>query len=534
MKQTKTNKLSKSKVSKKFNKNFNKNFNNNVKRSKNLQLKKIKKTKKGGCKWNFLDSDDVWERMNGIISGRIYNIMQYYGLTDANTCIQMEKLGTKLKSKKAVSDLGSLTEIANGALTKAFTGYILYDSTKNIKNSIGKNENKSDIDSSSFLIGKVKIIGDKVVFYQHEQDKKDNESLIFETDLNRSVYVKVIPDKHKKYKDIDKVTKEIFFFTLKDAEWSTIKPGWRLPTNYINDIQKKLRESRQITEPQQTTLTQGQTREQKIQSNIVQVGTNKGNTTITQKGGDKSIYTIPNNGIEDKMNSQCIWIVIKDYLNYHRGETHHTVFSLKSMIGLNDKTDTIEYDLEDPKSKDKIDELCKILNIRLNTILMNDRGYIKEALCLDDNGDMLPRTIINFKSSNDVYIATFGNHLELIIKGPKYGLEKDTKSSFKPSDVNIFKPKAKIGHRYVNPDDLKKDDERDLAGYSFRLINTKLDILFFENEIKELPSITQRTPQESELVSGYKIKLQDLRSSIPGLEVAVKALSELVGSNSNA
>ena len=140
-----------------------------------------------------------------------------------------------------------------------------------IKNLIGQNKNKSEIDSSSFVIGKVKIIGDKVVFYQHETDKKENESLIFEVDLNHSVYVKVIPDKHKKYTDIDKIPKEIFFFTLKDAEWSTIKPGWRLPTNYINDIQNKLRESRKITETQQTELTQGQIREKQIQSNLVYI-----------------------------------------------------------------------------------------------------------------------------------------------------------------------------------------------------------------------------------------------------------------------
>jgi hypothetical protein len=519
IKSKKVYKSNKNKVSKKIN--------DKLKR-KNL---KLKNTKKGGCKWNFLDSDDVWERMNGIISGRIYNIMQYYGLTDANTCIQMEKLGKKIKSKKEISDLGGLTEIANGALTNAFTGYILYDSTKNIKNSSVKNENKSDIDSSSFLIGKVKIIGDKVVFYQHESDKKENENLIFETDLNRSVYVKVIPDKHKKYKDIDKVTKEIFFFTLKDAEWSTIKPGLRLPTNYINDIQKKLRESRKITESQQTILTQGQIREKQVQSNVIYVGNNK-----PQKGGDKSIYTIPNNGKDDKTSSQCIWIAIRDYLDYHLGEKYK-IAGLKTMVGIK-PDDNSEYGLEKPESRGIIERLCNELHIQLNFIFTNDKGIVDETKSFES------RATVRFTSSQEyenkttrvnipdrvgrdtrhVYIATFGNHFELITRGPgKYILHKATKSLDK-SDKYV--PKIKITDTYVDQSDLTSHDEQELAKYKIDLINTNLDIKYFQDEIS-LPSSNLNS-------NSLRTALIDLLEKKTTLESVIQALSATFGANTNA
>jgi hypothetical protein len=235
------------------NKNNKNNKNNKTKHGKlSKNTKKItqKKNHRGGCDWGWFNSDDVWERLNGIKSGRIYNVMQFYKMIDRTTCTQMESLGNKLKSKASNSTISSLSTITEGALTKHFSYYTLYDNTREIINTKG-----TRIDSYSFIIGLVKIEKDQIIFYQAEKDKKEEEALQFSITLNNSVNVII---------DIEK--KDIFFFKSEDAKWKILRAGLMLPSNFIKKMKSDARTARTKTEEQQMELTQQQKREQKVQA----------------------------------------------------------------------------------------------------------------------------------------------------------------------------------------------------------------------------------------------------------------------------
>jgi hypothetical protein len=217
---------------------------------KSKKNKTIKKKQKAGCDWGFFNSDDVLERRNGIRSGRLYNILQFYKFIDRETCSQMEKLGNKLKSKSDNITVNGLKTVTLGALNTHLTNYTLYDNTSSIINKYSKNTP----DSSSFIIGLVKIENDEVVFYQAEKDKKKDENLTFSISLSHSIDV-----------IIDINNKEIYFFKPEDAKWSILKPGLMKPSNFIKKQQVALKATRKATESQQTNLTQNETKQQKIQ-----------------------------------------------------------------------------------------------------------------------------------------------------------------------------------------------------------------------------------------------------------------------------
>ncbi len=227
-----------------------KNKTKHLKLNKNTKRFTQKKNHRGGCDWGWFNTDDVWERLNGIKSGRIYNVMQFYKMIDRTTCTQMESLGNKLKSKPSNSTISSLSTITEGALTKNFSYYTLYDNTRETVNTKG-----TRIDSYSFIIGLVKIEKDQIIFYQAEKDKKEDEALQFSITLNNSVNV-----------IIDTEKKEIFFFKPKDAEWKILRSGLMLPSNYIKKMKSDAKAARTKTEEQQMELTQQQKREQKVQA----------------------------------------------------------------------------------------------------------------------------------------------------------------------------------------------------------------------------------------------------------------------------
>lgn len=195
---------------------------------------------KGGCDAPLLpDPDGVWERTNGIKSGKFYNLLQFYKFIDWTTCNQMYKLGkdTKLSTNK-VTSLQSITE---AKLNYIFRGYTIYDTTQTIEN-----------ESHSFLFGNAMIdtVNKKVIFKQAPIDRVGNKILKYT--FNYTDEIDVIIEKEKK---------ELFIFSAKDAKFTLgLKTGLEMPTTRINKIKDAMRQNRKTIEETESQLTQTQLR----------------------------------------------------------------------------------------------------------------------------------------------------------------------------------------------------------------------------------------------------------------------------------
>ncbi len=223
---------------------------------KGISFKKLK----GGCDIpNWPDWDDVNERWNGIRSGKIYNLLQFYKFIDWKDCIAMKKLsikltGQKLSSKKeeelkkqsSEAQDDSMTDLTRearftAALSK-LNGYVLYDITGQIKAKL-----KDNINTTSFLIGSSKITPQGLVSLTQateddNQDSKDNNPLSLE--FKSSDYIYIIINKFEKSKtpityveeclgrklNMEEQNKfsqnqtvingDLFFFRKSDTDWS--------------------------------------------------------------------------------------------------------------------------------------------------------------------------------------------------------------------------------------------------------------------------------------------------------------------------
>ena len=224
--------------------------------TKVLSFKKLK----GGCDIpNWPDWDDVNERWNGIRSGKIYNLLQFYKFIDWKDCIAMKKLsikltGQKLSSKKEEQLKKQSTEAQDETMTdltrearfiaglSKLNGYVLYDITGQIKEKI-----KENINTTSFLIGSSKITPQGLVSLtqateDNNQESKDNGLLSLE--FKSSDYIYIIINKFEKSKTLisyieeclgrklnsEEQTKfaqnqsvingDFFFFRKSDTDWS--------------------------------------------------------------------------------------------------------------------------------------------------------------------------------------------------------------------------------------------------------------------------------------------------------------------------
>ncbi len=193
--------------------------------------------------------------------------------------------------------------------------------------------------------------------------------------------------------------------------------------------------------------------------------------------GGASITTISNNGSGDNMLNQCMWISIRDYLNYHRGE-NRTVRALKQSVGLGPDTDHTEFDEENPGYVDALTRLCRQYEISIYLIVASRDGTVRQ-ISLDGKGNLFPINIINPNAPNIVYIASFGNHFELIVSGPNYTLSKHSSST---STSAPYEPKVKIHNIYVNVNP-KEPKEKTRAENEILIVETLQDIDIYEREI---------------------------------------------------
>jgi hypothetical protein len=186
-----------------------------------------------------------------------------------------------------------------------------------------------------------------------------------------------------------------------------------------------------------------------------------------------------------RMASQCIWISIKDYLRYHRNiET--SVRDLKQSVGLGPDTDYNDYDDANPQQSKILETLCRQLDIRLNFLMIGIDGNIIPH-CLQ-NGNVHPYRIKNISSRNDVYIASFGHHFELIIEAPGYTLPKYGAPSAPPTiEPTTYKPKVEICGIYVEQKKVESKPElKNIAEHKIKLIEISQRIEILQIEIKDI------------------------------------------------
>jgi hypothetical protein len=256
----------------------------------NKKSKIVIKPQNGGCDIpNLPDWDDVNERWNGLRSGKIYNLLQFYQFINWKDCIAMKKISMSL-TKKTVSSLKqkelskqvsalkeaktevgkksnqqkavSMTDLTresrfNAGLAKLH-GYVLYDITGQIKEKLNEGVN-----TTSFLIGSSKIVhqdgsshNGHVILTQATEDynKESINNKLLTLEFNSTSYIYVIIEKFDKPKTIieyvelclnrklhiDEKSKfsqsqtiihgNFFFFRKSDTDWSLSTRKSRIKT----------------------------------------------------------------------------------------------------------------------------------------------------------------------------------------------------------------------------------------------------------------------------------------------------------------
>lgn len=241
------------------------------------------------------------------------------------------------------------------------------------------------------------------------------------------------------------------------------------------------------------------------------------------------IITIHNDGTggETGMSLQCMWISIRDYLNYHTG-TNYTIRQVKEMAkwkdyyGINTilgtKTDNIPFDNKDAYMADALNALCKALCIYINIIDINGDGVINYETSYDPNNDKPKKQTYsnhdeecnNGESPNPVYIASFGFHFELITKiigidgTIKYELTKSDYYKL-PTNTNEFNPRVLIKGKLVTINDtLESEEDKNLRTMIIKLTEINLNIHFFETDKymqnQNISGVLNRFKQESLLL----------------------------------
>lgn len=240
--------------------------------------------------------------------------------------------------------------------------------------------------------------------------------------------------------------------------------------------------------------------------------------SIKQHGGvNPKIITIRNNGTDGKstLSLQCMWISIRDYLLYHRGETHHTVRTLKASVNLDSRTDRMEFDDGNPLFLRALEALCKILCIRIVIIYIQHDGTIDN---FSFNRQIVKTLVYNQDGicnqgggvAEDVYIASFGRHFELITEIPAHYILQQAQAAPELNKSNPFfalvapapsKPKVLIHNVYVNQDELLTDSDKKIGDLRIKLVQKTQNIDYFKSYLEEIT-----------------IKIKKQLPSIPALE----------------
>ena len=163
-----------------------------------------------------------------------------------------------------------------------------------------------------------------------------------------------------------------------------------------------------------------------------------------------SYHTIHNSGeiIEQgiRMTNQCLWISIRDYLRYCRGQ-EWSVIDIKMIGGLAAESDYEMFDWENRIYRDALERITQALNIRINFFLVDNTGRHHRELYLD--GYPIPMHMVNddIPGTDLVNIAFYGAHFEFIIEGngirPCHNINPHVREN-----IGEFRPNLTV----INPD----------------------------------------------------------------------------------
>ncbi len=173
---------------------------------------------------------------------------------------------------------------------------------------------------------------------------------------------------------------------------------------------------------------------------------------------------IRENGIE--MSNQCLWISIRDYLRYCRGE-EWKVIDIKALGGLGPESDYDMFDWENMEYRHALETITKQLNIRINFFLVDHTGEHHPELYL--RGRPIPMHIVNDErpGTDVVNIAFYGAHFEFIVRGPNI---LPCKLQGRP-DIGVFQPK------------IQKNENMELIDDSDELTHMYVEIIDNMNKI---------------------------------------------------
>jgi hypothetical protein len=213
-----------------------------------------------------------------------------------------------------------------------------------------------------------------------------------------------------------------------------------------------------------------------------------------------TLITLANDGSrpqEKELCQQCIWISIRDFLEYHRG-IDTTVRALKDSVKLGKQTDRSEFDHYFKANSDNtlytgLIQLCKDLSITICLISISSKKTVFPGSISDGrlaNHDRISHAPMD-PSMKEVYVAMFGGHFELIIEGPGYRLEPFNETRKPKLQATPYEPKVKVSatcdSAFVPVDELSPAELR-LASYQFELIDMKQELAFFTTELKRVES----------------------------------------------
>ncbi len=213
-----------------------------------------------------------------------------------------------------------------------------------------------------------------------------------------------------------------------------------------------------------------------------------------QIGGTR-FRSIPNNGsrpTEQYLSLQCIWISIRDFIDYNRG-INTTVRELKRRLGLGPETDRTEFDQDNQILFNAFERLCRGLQITVCFVYTNHDGTIA-PYCLHSNGVMKPFIRINPGARDTLYLATFGRHFELIVNAQNYVLPRNQNSTIELIGQDVYQPKIKVHDNYVLPSQVSSQREQQIAKASIKLVETTQNIEYFKTELQTI----QREINENE------------------------------------
>jgi hypothetical protein len=227
-----------------------------------------------------------------------------------------------------------------------------------------------------------------------------------------------------------------------------------------------------------------------------------------QTGGMNFISISNNGGGEPGISSQCIWISIRDYLNYHKG-IKNTVIVLKRSIGLGPETDHMEYNNDNALFRGALLRLCQQLNITL-CFIYTSHGKIA-PYCINNN-NMKPFYQINIGTGNNVYIASYGAHFELIIQSPNYNLERHQNANIQGA---LYQPKIQIHNNFVSPSQVSPQEQQ-LIKASIELVEITQTIDFFREELRRVRNDIEENKEGISNIMSINLKPEETEILLDG------------------